>query len=495
MLSLVVVPVIGARPPKSEKEPIMSSSTILVPGAAARRCLFALATIALLAGRLDAATQETLVVSSSTSSRSASADYVCTGTSDQTTINTAISALPTSGGTVFLTDGTFNLSNYIDLGTRTGVRIVGSGPGTILRMSNGANTSAIRGTSVIDITLADFAIDGNAANNTGGKGLQFLTNTADTIKVDRLYIYNTSDAAIGITCLKVTIQNCEIYNCAKGVQFNNGADNCYVTACRIHDIGMGVGQLADAISCQGSRCRFEANVIWNASDTGINIASQSGVGHNAAIDNEVYLCGNSGINTGGAHHDVIIGNMCYANGRKTATPRSNAGIYVRDRTDGTDSSSDVIVLGNRCWDDTTTYPLPAGAVGQLYGLALHKNTGAAPSNVIATGNDFTGNLSVGIFRENVGSGVVLQANLGDTTFNNGTSTIASGSSSIVVNHGLSATPTAASISVTPNSSLANATTFWVSNVTATQFTINVNTTLTASATFGWQAHVYNEPLK
>lgn len=152
-----------------------------------------------------------------------------------------------------------------------------------------------------------------------------------------------------------------------------------------------------------------------------------------------------------------------------------------------------MIVGNRCYDDTATFPLPVGAAGQLYGLAIHKNTGAAPLNNLAVGNDFRGNLTSNIFRENVGVGNVFQENLGDTTYNNGTATITSAATSVVVTHGLTSTPTAAGISVTPASNLTSATKFWVGNVTSTQFTINVNVAPGASVSFSWQAQVYTEP--
>ena len=460
-------------------------------GACAR--LFAIVVVAAAFTGRAIAVEETLVVASSTTSRSASADYVCDGSADDVEIQSAVNALPAAGGTVYLTDGIFNLSANIDLGNKTGVKLLGAGPGTILKMASGANASAIRGGTVLNITLADFSIDGNNANNTSGKGLQFLTSTGKGVKAERLYIYDCVDAAIGLTCDEVSILNCELHDCGAGVQINSGAEKCYVIGSRIYNVALLAGQLSDGISCQGARCRFEANVIWNNSDTGINIASATNEGRNVAIGNEIYLNGNSGINTGGADHDVIMGNICYANGRKTATPRSNAGIYVRDRTDGTQTSEDCVIVGNRCYEDTTDFPLPTGAVGQLYELALHKNTGSAPLNNIAMGNDFRGNLTSGIFRENVGTGNVLQENLGDTTYANGTATITSAATSVVVTHGLTSTPTVAGISVTPTSNLTSATKFWVSNVTATQFTINVNVAPGASVSFSWQAQVYTEP--
>jgi len=109
------------------------------------------------------AVESVIVVASSTTSRSSSADYVCDGVADDVQIQQAINALPVTGGTVYLTDGTFNLSANIDLGAKIHTKLVGSGPGTILKMANGANVGAIRGLQAFDLTFADFAIDGNNA--------------------------------------------------------------------------------------------------------------------------------------------------------------------------------------------------------------------------------------------------------------------------------------------------------------------------------------------
>ena len=84
------------------------------------------------------------------------------------------------------------------------------------------------------------------------------------------------------------------------------------------------------------------------------------------------------------------------------------------------------------------------------------------------------------------NGTVIKDNVGFVTENNGTATIISGTTSVDVTHGLSVTPLLSSISVTPTNSMNSASKFWVSNVTSTQFRINVNTDpSTGSATFVW----------
>ena len=439
------------------------------------------------------AVESVIVVASSTTSRSTSADYVCDGVADDVQIQQAINALPATGGTVYLTDGTFNLSAMIDLGNKIHTKLTGSGPGTILKIANGTNVTAIRGLQVFDVTFADFAIDGNNANNTTGNGFQFLDSGGAGLKLERLYVYNVAEAAVTVSADEVSILNCEIHDCGKGILINDDAEKCFVIGSRIHQIGKGAGQSASGISCQGARCHFEANVVWDLSDSGITLSSGDNFGHNVAIGNEVYLAANSGINSGGADHVVITGNTCYANGRNTSTPRSNAGIFLRDNAAGTHTSSDAIIMGNRCFEDTTNFPLPGGAVGQLYGLHVYHGTGNSPLNSIAISNDFRSNTTSGIFRENIGAGNVFQKNLGDVTFNLGTATLTSAATTVTVTHGLNSVPSSKCISVTPASDLASATKFWVSNVTSTTFDIKVNAAPGATLTFAWKARVYTEP--
>lgn len=76
----------------------------------------------------------TVVVAASNATQSSKdkADFVCTGTDDQDTINQAVAAMP-EGGRLLLTEGTFDISAFID-GTLAGgpVHLQGMGPGTII---------------------------------------------------------------------------------------------------------------------------------------------------------------------------------------------------------------------------------------------------------------------------------------------------------------------------------------------------------------------------
>jgi hypothetical protein len=135
------------------------------------------------------------------------------------------------------------------------------------------------------------------------------------------------------------------------------------------------------------------------------------------VGNEVYLNYNSGINTGSGDNIIIGYNICYANGRNAGANPSNAGIRVRDSTSVVDTSTGIIVIGNRCYDDTTTYSL-GGSSGQLYGIEIMKGAvvgATAPDFLTITGNDLRGNLTTNLYRHNVGTTVNISNNLGDDT--------------------------------------------------------------------------------
>ncbi len=72
----------------------------------------------------------TIVVAAngSTANSKAAADYVCTGTNDEITINTAIAALPSNGGRVVLMEGTYTCTNPITI-DKNYVTVEGQGQG------------------------------------------------------------------------------------------------------------------------------------------------------------------------------------------------------------------------------------------------------------------------------------------------------------------------------------------------------------------------------
>jgi hypothetical protein len=116
-------------------------------------------------------TTGTKIVAASDSSQAVkdSADYIASGTADQNTINTALTA--GSGGSVYLAEGTYIVSGSITVPNNT--TLAGAGAGTLITLPNAqngsysiiTNTDTSTGTRV---TVRDLRIDGNKANQTSG---------------------------------------------------------------------------------------------------------------------------------------------------------------------------------------------------------------------------------------------------------------------------------------------------------------------------------------
>lgn len=135
-----------------------------------------------------------------------------------------------------------------------------------------------------------------------------------------------------------------------------------------------------------------------------------------------------------------------------------------------------MVLGNALIDfqGTQTYGITAVGSGQNSFYAL---------------NFPVGNVS-GALSSSLSPNATWRHNLGAKSEASGTATVANGSTTVAVNHGLSFTPALKDIQVTPTNSLGNAAKYWIASPTSTQFTIAVNADPGATtATFAWQAHI------
>jgi len=74
------------------------------------------------------------------------------------------------------------------------------------------------------------------------------------------------------------------------------------------------------------------------------------------------------------------------------------------------------------------------------------------------------------------------------TENKGTATITAGNTYVDVTHGLAQTPSQDDIQVTPLTNLAGKS-FWVDNIGATTFRINISATDTVNHVFSWRAEL------
>jgi parallel beta-helix repeat protein len=104
-------------------------------------------------------TPATQVVTVASSTSMSTADFYCDGTADQTEINAAIKyVVALGGGTVQLSEGTFNLSGVIDL-SFSNLRLTGMGNGTKLSGS-GINAYGALGSNITNVIVSNLAMIG-----------------------------------------------------------------------------------------------------------------------------------------------------------------------------------------------------------------------------------------------------------------------------------------------------------------------------------------------
>lgn len=127
---------------------------------------------------------------------------------------------------------------------------------------------------------------------------------------------------------------------------------------------------------------------------------------------------------------------------------------------------------------------------QAYGIVVN---GTTHNRYTLRGNIVIGNATGGILDGTTTATPdrYVTDNVGYRTWNQGTGTILSGTTALVVNHGLAVTPVAKNITIgftqNPTADPGN---FWVDTITATQFTVNVRTNPGVSNLgFNWDARV------
>lgn len=143
----------------------------------------------------------------------ARAEFVCDGQGDQDEINAAIRALPAAGGTVQLSEGTFDIRRIEgELGgvliTRSHVTLAGQGAATLLRQADGQETNVIRilGEGVGHITIRDLAIDANRDGNPLGEGDASVAHSR--FEYCGIKAFCARPGGGGVPVHNITVRNC-----------------------------------------------------------------------------------------------------------------------------------------------------------------------------------------------------------------------------------------------------------------------------------------------
>lgn len=284
--------------------------------------------------------------------------------------------------------------------------------------------------------------------------------------------------ATGYDANNITIAGNHISGVSRGIGNHIGGS----TASNNHVITNNVlrdspGAIDYAIKLLDSGHVVEGNRITNWDNDAINLSGTTNSIISNNVISEVTAGFGVGINIGTGVADVTIeNNIIYDLGtvaqkgwgiRILASPGDVTGVTIR---------------GNRVFD--------SGAGVQEYGIFLQ--VVSATSEVQIEDNYLEGNVTAAIGSAgSLSSTVKAIRNRGFVTENSGTATVASGNTFIDVSHGLSITPGAEDIQVTPTNNLGSSTKFWISNFGASTFRINVDADPGGTtATFSWSASAF-----
>lgn len=251
----------------------------------------------------------TVTVAASDALNTSGADYICDGTNDHTTINNAIASLPSGGGRVVLTEGTFTLGGAITDQTLSNVKITGQGRATNILMEVGVQANIIDLVGVDNWEIAHMTLDGQAENQSDGGNMESQCGIhADNVtghNYHHLTIRETMYSHVrcrgdGATTQDVTVAHC-LCDTARGET----------------DV------LADGISFTTRNAgtvispRIAHNTVRNIANEGIELAKNTQGG--TVIDNTVEGCDEKHIhihssNSYDSKHTRVIGNICRGNG-------------------------------------------------------------------------------------------------------------------------------------------------------------------------------------
>lgn len=409
-------------------------------------------------------------------------------TDDAANIQDAIDAAVAIGKPLFLAPGTAIIGTPLSIAEP--VTILGSGrETTILAAANGLNDYVIKftggapGVGIVGAHFADFAIDGNSANQTAGGAV--LANGAVQCSFERVHFWSVYNWGLvlgpipgGAFGHHNRIISCLFDNSGGSAGFGGGAwitssDENWFVASDFEFLGGStppVGSNPVMLWDQAGLQTIMGCCFVSGSNTCIAIRVQDVEG--TKITNSTFdgIGGDSIFMV--ANKCIVSNNLFTGIGDSGSTPSS--GVHLEFNTHYN------IVSGNSF--ETSTI------VGKTRSMIREEGTGGSGDNIIE-GNGMSLNAAVTVANlETGGTNTILRNNIGWTTESNGTAVVANGTTSIAVNHGLSAAPALSKISVTPTNNLGTAAKFWISGVGATQFTINVDVDPGAgTAAFAWNA--------
>ena len=151
----------------------------------------------------------TVAASNSSADSQAEADYLCTGTNDQTQIQAALNALPTNGGRVVLLERTYNISATIRI-EKGSTALEGQGTGQRARVTQAGIGTKLLAASGLTVRIGT-AVDGVLYFSNGG---------TDTHLISSIIFNNNDNVRIKAGSIQITANH--FYNATRyNVYFDN----------------------------------------------------------------------------------------------------------------------------------------------------------------------------------------------------------------------------------------------------------------------------------
>ena len=369
------------------------------------------------------------------------------GTDAATVIQNATNSM-SNGGLIFIKHGKYMITKTINLrhgitleGESPSQAVTGSSGGTHLKLANGADVDmlAYNGANLAYFfTFRDIFLDGNKGHNSSGNGIH-LNNKANDVLVENVYI--DGFAQHGLNFDKVWN-----YRIIGDILEHNVLDGMFVKA--------------------GSHIAIVGSKFLTNGQYGAEFGTDNG-GIDAVMMSDNYIQENHkiGVRLVNSQGADIIGNVFQINSD------GNPGLYPQLQLDHSCTYSKV--EGNQF----------IGSSMAKYAIAI---SDGLSKNVIIIGNGMQGHTASQPIMD-LGTNTIIQDNGGYVTENAGTGIIFNGTTSVIIRHGLSYIPTAAEIFITRTNSPTNDPgNVWISNITSTQFTVNVRKDPGASGmAFSW----------
>ena len=277
-------------------------------------------------------------MAASNSIDSENADYVCDGTDDQVQINAAIDNLPAIGGSIYLREGTYVVSDNIII-SKSNVALVGAGASTVIKIKDAKNAdmSVIYASGKDNLLVQNLRINGNAVNQTSGTMRGIHLYSAKNSKIVGCWVENLREYGI---YLQSSSNNTVTGNTIQGNSLDNSNNNTITS-----NTFQGNGQHGIYLTASSNNTVM-GNTIQGNDNHGIYLSSSSDnntvsinmvVGNSQATDNT-----DNGIQVDNSNYNNIQGNTVR---KGTGSKQQNTGITILSGTNNFVANNDLYQAG------------------------------------------------------------------------------------------------------------------------------------------------------